>query len=230
MDKYIFHVHTCRCGHASPDPDEMYIKKAIELGADSITFTDHAPFPGDPFDHRMRYGELKGYISSLNSLKNQYRDVIDVRIGLEIEYLPAFESYYDTLKKHPDIDILMLGQHHFELPDGTWSFSKKMERGENFIGLMDSQIQGVKSGSFDVIAHPDRCFRFIEEWNADMDLFSRDLILECARHNVMLEKNLESMKTDYMYWPEFWNLVPGGQKVIIGCDAHAVEEIRFAND
>jgi histidinol-phosphatase (PHP family) len=46
----------------------------------------------------------------------------------------------------------------------------------------------------------------------------------------MLEKNLESMKKDHMYWPEFWNLVPAEQKVIIGCDAHAAEEVRFVND
>ncbi|MBQ2577396.1 MAG: PHP domain-containing protein [Lachnospiraceae bacterium] len=42
----IFHVHTFRCGHAAEVEDEAYVKKAIELGADKITFTDHAPFPG----------------------------------------------------------------------------------------------------------------------------------------------------------------------------------------
>lgn len=44
-NNYIFHVHTYRCGHASDETDEDYVKRAVELGADSITFTDHAPFP-----------------------------------------------------------------------------------------------------------------------------------------------------------------------------------------
>lgn len=44
-EKYVFHVHTKRCGHASDEPDELYIKRAVEMGAESITFTDHAPFP-----------------------------------------------------------------------------------------------------------------------------------------------------------------------------------------
>lgn len=48
-NKYVFHVHTYRCGHASKDMDEMYVKRVLSMGADSITFTDHAPFPGDPF-------------------------------------------------------------------------------------------------------------------------------------------------------------------------------------
>lgn len=45
----IFHVHTYRCGHAEEVGDEEYVIKAIELGATGIWFTDHAPFPGDPF-------------------------------------------------------------------------------------------------------------------------------------------------------------------------------------
>lgn len=43
-NKYVFHVHTYRCGHATNETDEDYIKSAIVLGSDSITFTDHAPF------------------------------------------------------------------------------------------------------------------------------------------------------------------------------------------
>lgn len=41
-----FHIHTLRCGHASLDPAEEYVKAALEFGCKSITFTDHAPFPG----------------------------------------------------------------------------------------------------------------------------------------------------------------------------------------
>jgi histidinol-phosphatase (PHP family) len=51
-------VHTYRCGHAENVSDEEYIKKAISLGASGIWFTDHAPFPGDPFGNRMKYSEL----------------------------------------------------------------------------------------------------------------------------------------------------------------------------
>ena len=53
-NKYIFHIHTYRCGHASNESDEAYVRKAIELGAESITFTDHTPFPGDTYRFRSR--------------------------------------------------------------------------------------------------------------------------------------------------------------------------------
>ncbi len=42
----VFHVHTSRCRHASDENDESYVRKALELGAEAIAFTDHAPFPG----------------------------------------------------------------------------------------------------------------------------------------------------------------------------------------
>ena len=82
---HIFHVHTYRCGHASNEKDELYIEKALELGASKITFTDHAPFPGDPFTGRMLYSQLSEYISSLKTLKNKYKDRIEVHIPLQRE-------------------------------------------------------------------------------------------------------------------------------------------------
>ncbi len=91
--KDIFHVHTYRCGHAANVADEMYILKAIELGAVSITFTDHAPFPGNPFGNRMDIQQLPEYLQTLNSLKEKYKNVIEIKTGLEVEYLPHFEFY-----------------------------------------------------------------------------------------------------------------------------------------
>ena len=51
--KHIFHVHTFRCKHGSDENDEAYIRTALSLGAEKITFTDHCPFPGNPFKNRM---------------------------------------------------------------------------------------------------------------------------------------------------------------------------------
>ena len=81
-DNYIFHVHSFRCGHAQMIEDEAYIKKAIELGANQIIFTDHAPFPGDEFDYRMPYSQLEEYLSTLTALKEKYKD--DIEVNLEI--------------------------------------------------------------------------------------------------------------------------------------------------
>ena len=58
-NNYMFHVHTYRCKHAfNGISDEDVIEMAISLGKDSIYFTDHAPFPENPFGNRMDcYGD-----------------------------------------------------------------------------------------------------------------------------------------------------------------------------
>lgn len=53
--KHLFHVHTYQCGHAENVPDEVYVTRALQLGASDIWFSDHAPFPGNLFGNRMRY-------------------------------------------------------------------------------------------------------------------------------------------------------------------------------
>ena len=107
----IFYVHTWRCGHAGEEREEEYIKVAIHLGAKQITFTDHAPFPGDLFHGRMKMAELPEYEDTLWELRAKYQGKIKVRIGLEAEYLPGFQSYYEKLKEDEGIEYLLLGQH-----------------------------------------------------------------------------------------------------------------------
>ena len=98
MYNYLFHVHTWRCGHASDEQDEAYIRKAVAMGAKYIVFTDHVPFLGNPFTNRMPYEQLDSYLASLKYLKEKYRHKITVKTGLEIEYLPSFRDYYEELR------------------------------------------------------------------------------------------------------------------------------------
>ena len=223
-EKYIFHVHTKRCGHAEDIEDEAYVRRAVELGADSIYFTDHAPFPGDPFRNRMGYDQLTEYISALKKLQNQYQGIIDLKIGLEVEYLPSFKTYYDELKGIEDIDLLILGQHHSEVSPGTYTFEKK-DKSDEWKYLMEGQITGAESGFFDVIAHPDRLFKRERRWTDEMSKMAAYFIDEAANKGLTIEKNLASMRHKRQYWKEFWELVPKNVKVVTGCDAHAVDEI-----
>ena len=233
-DKYFFHVHTHRCGHASNETDEMYIHKAIKSGAKDIVFTDHAPFPNDPFSGRMHFWELPEYISSLKNLKKKYKNIINVHIGLEIEYLPSFHSYYDELKANKDIEVLMLGQHHYEIRHGFYNFQIKNRNkrlSDAFSGLMHAQIQGIKTGYFNVVAHPDRCFQFASGSSLEYcpEETYESLINAAKDKNIILEKNLSSMTNPGQFVPEFWKMVPDGLNTVIGCDAHSVNELRFKN-
>ena len=228
-EKDIFHVHTYRCGHARNVPDEEYVKKAASFGASSIWFTDHAPFPGDPFGARMRYEGLEEYISTLKGLKRRYKDIIDIHIGLEIEYFPSFDKsgYYKELKGNKDLEILLLGQHMAEIGKGEYSFSWDDDRldEEEFIVLGNAETQGIESGYFDVVAHPDRIFRRQKKWSEGMRMMADMIIMSAGICGISLEKNASSRKHDREYWEEFWNIAENKTTTIQGLDAHSPEEI-----
>lgn len=90
----VFHVHTFRCGHAEKVPDECYVIRALEMNAGDIWFTDHAPFPGNPFGNRMKIEQLPEYLETLTTLKEKYAERIRVHIGLEIEFFEGYAEYY----------------------------------------------------------------------------------------------------------------------------------------
>ena len=94
-------MHTYRCKHAGDEREIEYVKRAIELGAGRITFTDHAPFPGNPFGHRMQMEELDDYIDTLVSLRDKYAGQIDIKIDLETEFLPGYWDYNPCGRENP---------------------------------------------------------------------------------------------------------------------------------
>lgn len=223
----IFHVHTYRCGHAEDIQDEEYVKKAIELGASRIVFTDHAPFPGNPLGNRMDIEQLPEYVETIGSLKKKYLGQIEILCGLEIEYFPSFEEYYISLKELEGIDLLILGQHLYEINAGEYSISLA-DKSDYYIGLCEAMEKGIKTGFFDVVAHPDRAFRARksfgdEERKAAMKVHAATKAVGDA---IYLEKNFASMNEGHYYWPEFWEMFENYPNIIYGYDAHSIEEIE----
>lgn len=229
MQNAIFHVHTYRCRHMHDDKRENeYIEKAIELGAKQIWFTDHAPFEGDSIKDRMFMEQLPEYVATLKALKQQYADKIDIKIGLEMEYVPTFHDYYVKLRKTYDFDVYLLGQHFSLLEDGRFSFELEDKSDEARI-LAKGMIEGMKSGFFDVVAHPDQIFRRCPEWNEETEAIAQEIKQWAAVTKVILEKNVCNMigkKKKNSFRPEFWRDLPEGVETIYGLDAHSVKELE----
>lgn len=220
----IYHVHTWRCKHAGEVQDFEYIEKAIELGAPRIIFTDHCPFPGDPFEWRMDMAQLPDYVESIKNLRRQYADQIEVLCGLEIEYLPSFKDYYKELRTSNDFDLLMIAAHFFEYSVGHYDF-QDADRTNSYIGLCDATVEGINTGFFDVVAHPDRVFRAKKSFD-ELALEGAQKIIDAATNKgLYLEKNYTSMRTEKHYWPEFWDMVPNSAKILYGYDAHSIEDM-----
>ncbi len=78
------HTHTTFCD-GNNTPEEM-VKKAIELGFDSLGFSGHAPtslYDGYEME------DTDGYISCINDLKSKYKGSLEIFLGVELDYYSA---------------------------------------------------------------------------------------------------------------------------------------------
>lgn len=227
-EKDLFHVHTYRCKHAEEVSEEEYVKKAIELGATGIWFTDHAPFPDRQFHYTMDYDQLEDYLNTVSRLKEQYAGKLEVHLGLEIEYYPSYDKngYYQQLKEDERIELLLLGQHLAELEPGVFtnSWDEKRRKEEEFKLLGEATCAGMRTGYFDVVAHPDRAFRRRDVWTREMAEVSVAIGKAALETGLPLEQNEESKRED-MYWEQFWELMPKEIEIVHGLDAHYLREL-----
>ncbi len=226
MSIELFHIHTWRCKHASEDSDRDYVRAAIEMGANKIVFTDHAPFPDNPFIGRMDMDQLPEYISSLSKLREEMSGCIDIQIGLEVEYLSRYIKYYEYLSQINELDCILLGQHMYEISPNRYN-SELIDKSMDFQNLGEMIVEGIESGFFSIVAHPDRIFKNAGAWNEKHINISKKIITSAMRKNIPLEINIKSVLKG-QYRQAFWDLVP---KEMInnakrGLDAHSIIEMK----
>ena len=217
-----FHIHTVRCGHASADPAEAYVQAACRLGLKRVTFTDHGPFPGNPFSGRMRMEELDGYEKELKALRKKYGGQIDIRIGLEIEYLPEYRSYYEML--HERFNLLLLGQHHTSLPDGRYTFDTSVSKALAYHRLIESIPEAIETGLFSAVAHPERAFHEDDGWTEKDTEIKNAIFAAALQHHVKAERNAALMESGGKH-QQFWQDIPEQIMMVYGVDAHCPEDI-----
>ncbi|GAA0380098.1 histidinol-phosphatase HisJ [Bacillus horti] len=123
--KWDGHTHTPFCPHGSSYPLEDYVEQAIQLGFDIYSVTEHAPLPpsfADPVpdqDSAMAYNVLEQYLAEAERVKEKYKDKIEVRIGLEVDYIHGLEHETKAFlnKYGPRLQDSILSLHF--LPIGT---------------------------------------------------------------------------------------------------------------
>ncbi len=230
-----YHTHTVRCGHAL-GTDEEYIKAAIAKGLTTLGFSDHTPyyFPDRVhyLDDRMHPRELEDYFSSLLSLREKYKDYIDIRIGLETEYYPLlWDMLLEDYRKYP-LEYLLLGQHRIgnvHLPPSHSAFARS-ESAEELRQYADQTIEAMNTGMFTYVAHPD-VFYFKGSKDDYEEQMSR-IVIRANELKLPLEFNLNGIRGRKWYPnDDLWRIAARlGAKAVLGCDAHAPDEIAIERE
>lgn len=113
------HIHTSFCPHGTNDSLEKYVERAISLGYQEISFTEHAPLPEgftDPTpeqDSAMNLEALENYLEEIEKIKLLYRNELIINVGLEVDFIEGYEREIERFLNQygPYLDDAILSVH-----------------------------------------------------------------------------------------------------------------------
>ncbi len=226
---YDQHMHTPLCKHSVGEPGE-YAAHAHKRGLQGIVVTCHNPLPeGYSGSVRMGLDQWDEYQSLVGQATEQWADRVDVRLGLEADYVPGFESFLEKQIQSAPLNHV-LGSIHPHLPEyrkANWQGDPVQFHKDYFTNL----VVAAQSGLFDTLSHPDlvkNCY--LEHWNLDVIL---DHVLDCldkiAKTGVAMELNTSGvLKASQQFNPGPWILTQmceRGIACVIGSDAHRPDRV-----
>ncbi|QII50228.1 histidinol-phosphatase HisJ [Bacillus paralicheniformis] len=253
------HVHSPFCPHGSKDEFRYYIEELCKKGFRSVSFTEHAPLPPsftDPTpekDSAMPISELDRYIERLTDLKEEYKGQLDVLIGLEVDYIRAFEhetkAFLDQYGTHLDDSILSV---HF-LPAGSsyicLDYDEKAfqqligcygSTEQVYLAYYDEIYSSIVSplGAFKPkrIGHITLAKKFVKLFPYTLSESVRKSVSSCldeaAKRGFELDFNTSGLRKPYAgdVYMEEWMIKEAEQKnipLVFGSDAHQAEDAGF---
>ena len=188
-----YHTHTYRCHHAG-GTEEDYIIEGIEKNLKVLGFSDHGPFYDNRYGLRMDYCDLKEHIELLKHLREKYKEKIQIKIGLEIEYDPRENDFYKDLYDEYNLDYLILGQHFFMSKAKEMKNIYEISDTSEFIDYANSVVSAMDSGFFKIIAHPDIFFVNDFPWDENSEKACDIIINAALKRDFLLEFNANGLR------------------------------------
>ena len=218
-----YHTHTARCRHAVGTERE-YIENAISSGMKILGFSDHSPQffkNGYTSGMRMTPEEAPEYVSCIKKLTEEYSEKIKLYTGFEAEYFPSLFPKLKNFCIEHGVDYMIMGQHFLNNEDGGFYVGSGSRDRKMLKSYVDEVIEGINTGCFSYIAHPDVFLCLSDE---DWYYTENERLCEAAKAlGVPLEINILGL-SDRRHYPSerFWKIAARvGNDVIIGCDAHS---------
>ncbi len=247
MFKTNYHTHSEVCD--GTEKLEDYVKSAVSKDFDILGFSGHAPLPFEN-DWTMSEPALEEYLIECKRLKEVYKGIIDLKIGLEVDYIEngmaPLDQYYKDLK----LDFI-IGSVHVLKDKNTGKYlgveytKSEMEQliNDTYNGnsklLVKEYYRLIRkmsnNGGFDIMGHLDvvkktninsRYFNETEKW------YKKEIetTLQCiAENNQILEINTGQILNDpTRIYPSPWILKIAKEyniPIMLNSDAHRPEKV-----
>lgn len=225
------HTHTARCRHAS-GTEEAYVQAALKSGIQKLGFSDHTPYwfsEGHYSSFRMYPEQLPEYVDTVLALGDRYKGKMEIRLGLEAEYYPAFFPELLSRLKDTPVQYLLLGQHYIGNEIGDWYSGWKTADLDHLRRYCKQVADAMYTGVFTYLAHPD-----LINYVGDREVYRSYVRTVCKAANdcgLPLELNLLGIRENRHY-PNatFWEVAAEeGCRVVLGVDAHNPESFLETN-
>jgi histidinol-phosphatase (PHP family) len=236
-----YHSHHLRCGHAVGQISD-YIESAIARGMREFGVSDHGPAYFQPGDHalpgtQMAGSELPHYVREAFEQKAKYAGRIDVKVGLEADFIEGQEAeLIHILESHP-FDYV-LGSVHYVRQINIFKKTRwGTERAEDIYAEYYRVVQlAAASGLFDILSH----LTAVESYGPPVpDALAKRLyppVAEAAAASgCIVEVNTSGYRKMEGDEP-FPNrrmlrcLIAAGVPLTFGSDCHKPEEVGYGRD
>ena len=240
------HLHT-EFSTDSESPVRSMLDAAVERGLKAVCITDHMDLDFPPqegmeiSDGRPPFFfEMEEYFKTLVPLREEYRERLDVRIGIEIGLQPHLgERYRDLVQAYP-FDYVIGSVHLIRRLD---PYDGKLFEGradeEAYREAFTETLRCLEAVSdFDSLGHLDYVVRYGKHQAEEYSYRKfADEIDEVLKKLISMGKGLEMNTGGLKYGLGFCNPHPdvmkryrelGGEIVTIGADAHRPEHVAYS--
>ena len=150
---YESHMHTPLCKHAIGLPGD-YAEVACHRGLKGIIVTCHNPMQnGWSSNVRMDLNQLDEYVAIVEHARQTWNDRIDVRLGLESDYVPDIEPWLEELHQKEGFHYI-LGSVHPHL-----RYYKDLYFNGDILAFQriyfEHLAMAAETKLFDTLSHPD---------------------------------------------------------------------------
>ncbi len=226
---------------------ESMIRKALELGLDTICFTEHQDFDY-PFEKYEELGvdafmlNADSYLYELLSMREKYRDKIRIEFGVELGLRTESVKKNLIFAREHEYDFI-IGSIHLvddEDPYFPQAFEGKTDD-EVYRRYFESTYENIKKfTNFDVLGHMDYIFRYgpggkreykYSEYGEILDEILKFLI----ENEKGIELNTGGIKKGMKEFHPCMEVLKryrelGGEIITVGSDAHNPENIADCFD
>lgn len=234
---YDCHLHSSFSAD-SETPAEAMIQRAISIGLSGMCFTEHldtdCPPEGPDF-----YLDLPAYFEKLSALRERFRDVIDIRIGLEFGIQPQCTKLLPALASQYPFDFIIASQHFIDGRDPYYpSFFEGTCEETCYIRYFDEIRENLdRYSDFDTLGHLDYIVRYGPNRNREYTYRRYADHIDPILHRLIdggkcLELNTGGLKYGLgepnpcrEVLKRYHDL--GGELITVGSDAHAPEHIAY---